>query len=137
MGESHNTRVPHVCVVGAGIAGLRCASMLLEKGVRVTILEARNRIGGRVRYPDPPSQVLLLSFCLCSFTQTDLSRFAKVMALATQSTCIHSTSCPLWLDFIYSDQKQRPSMDSHIGAQSSFTARRGNKDATSLLEWKE
>ncbi|KAL1839998.1 hypothetical protein VTK73DRAFT_3872 [Phialemonium thermophilum] len=39
---------PHVCVVGAGMAGLRCASVLLERGARVTILEARDRIGGRV-----------------------------------------------------------------------------------------
>lgn len=56
MEESNDTRIPHVCVVGTGIAGLRCASVLLEKGVRVTMLEARDRIGGRVRYPDPPSQ---------------------------------------------------------------------------------
>jgi NADPH-dependent 2,4-dienoyl-CoA reductase/sulfur reductase-like enzyme len=38
----------HVCVIGAGLAGLRCAEVLIEKGVRVTILEARDRIGGRV-----------------------------------------------------------------------------------------
>lgn len=39
---------PDVCVVGAGMAGLRCAAVLLEKGARVTIFEARDRIGGRV-----------------------------------------------------------------------------------------
>ncbi|KAI9734593.1 MAG: hypothetical protein M1834_002194 [Cirrosporium novae-zelandiae] len=39
---------PHVCVVGAGVAGLRCADVLLRHGVKVTILEARNRIGGRL-----------------------------------------------------------------------------------------
>lgn len=38
----------HVCVIGAGMAGLRCAEILIEEGVHVTILEARNRIGGRV-----------------------------------------------------------------------------------------
>ncbi|TAQ90828.1 hypothetical protein B7494_g874 [Chlorociboria aeruginascens] len=32
---------------GAGISGLRCAEILLEKGYQVTILEARDRIGGR------------------------------------------------------------------------------------------
>ena len=40
---------PHVCVVGAGVAGLRCAKVLLDCGVKVTILEARDRVGGRVR----------------------------------------------------------------------------------------
>ena len=39
---------PHICIVGAGIAGLRCATVLHEGGIRVTILEARDRIGGRV-----------------------------------------------------------------------------------------
>lgn len=42
-------KVPHVCVVGAGVAGLRCADVLLQHGVKVTILEGRNRVGGRVR----------------------------------------------------------------------------------------
>jgi NADPH-dependent 2,4-dienoyl-CoA reductase/sulfur reductase-like enzyme len=39
---------PHICIVGAGIAGLRCATVLHESGFRVTILEARGRVGGRV-----------------------------------------------------------------------------------------
>ena len=38
----------HVCIVGAGLAGLRCAEILIEHGVRVTMIEARDRIGGRV-----------------------------------------------------------------------------------------
>ncbi|KAF2709884.1 amine oxidase [Pleomassaria siparia CBS 279.74] len=41
-------RIPHVCVVGAGVAGLRCADVLLQHGVKVTILEGRDRIGGRL-----------------------------------------------------------------------------------------
>jgi NADPH-dependent glutamate synthase beta subunit-like oxidoreductase len=38
----------HVGIVGAGVAGLRCADVLLQHGVKVTILEARDRLGGRV-----------------------------------------------------------------------------------------
>ena len=41
-------RSPHVCIVGAGFAGLRCADILSQKGLKVTILEGRDRIGGRV-----------------------------------------------------------------------------------------
>ncbi|KAJ5648349.1 Amine oxidase [Penicillium lividum] len=40
--------IPHVGIIGAGLAGLRCADILIQNGARVTILEARNRIGGRV-----------------------------------------------------------------------------------------
>jgi phytoene dehydrogenase-like protein len=39
---------PRVCIIGAGISGLRCAAVLLENSFDVTILEARDRIGGRV-----------------------------------------------------------------------------------------
>ena len=38
----------HVVVVGAGMAGLAAARRLTDEGVRVTVLEARERIGGRV-----------------------------------------------------------------------------------------
>ncbi|KAI7210366.1 FAD/NAD(P)-binding domain-containing protein [Hortaea werneckii] len=37
-----------VGIVGAGFAGLRCADVLLQHGCKVTIFEARNRLGGRV-----------------------------------------------------------------------------------------
>lgn len=48
MSQQEGSLVPHVCVVGAGIAGLRCATILVSYGLKVTILEARERIGGRV-----------------------------------------------------------------------------------------
>ncbi len=46
-------RVPaadrHVVVVGGGIAGVTAALALAERGVRVTVLEREDRLGGRVR----------------------------------------------------------------------------------------
>ncbi len=39
----------HVVVVGGGIAGLGAAVVLAERGVRVTLLEACEQLGGRVR----------------------------------------------------------------------------------------
>ncbi|MCJ1306777.1 hypothetical protein MMC25_000420 [Agyrium rufum] len=44
--------IPHIGIIGAGVTGLKCAEILLEKGVRVTILEGRDRIGGRVQQSD-------------------------------------------------------------------------------------
>lgn len=55
MAATNQSRL-HVGIVGAGISGLRCADVLLSHGFRVTILEARSRIGGRV------SEVLLFSY---------------------------------------------------------------------------
>ena len=39
---------PRVLVLGAGLAGLRCAQLLEERGCEVTVLEARGRPGGRL-----------------------------------------------------------------------------------------
>src|SRR5690606_31311168 len=38
----------HVIVAGAGLAGLAAAHALARTGARVTVVEARNRVGGRV-----------------------------------------------------------------------------------------
>ncbi|KAL6922097.1 hypothetical protein ACHAPO_002855 [Fusarium lateritium] len=43
-----HTSKPHIAIVGAGLAGLRCADVLLQNGFQVTIIEARNRVGGRL-----------------------------------------------------------------------------------------
>ncbi|MFI6897873.1 flavin monoamine oxidase family protein [Streptomyces sp. NPDC050256] len=40
--------MPEVIVVGAGVAGLACAADLARAGIDVLVLEARDRIGGRV-----------------------------------------------------------------------------------------
>lgn len=45
---SQTPKEPAVCVVGAGLAGLRCAQILTQAGIEVTVSEARDRVGGRV-----------------------------------------------------------------------------------------
>ncbi|MEV0178571.1 protoporphyrinogen oxidase [Streptomyces sp. NPDC050625] len=42
------TGTDHVVVIGAGIAGLAAAHRLLERGARVTVLEAGRRLGGKL-----------------------------------------------------------------------------------------
>lgn len=62
FGEERNTGVPkgrrRVVVIGAGLAGLAAARELMRAGHQVVVLEARDRIGGRIwtsnRWPDLP-----------------------------------------------------------------------------------
>ena len=41
--------MPDVIVIGAGLAGLRCAGMLAADGLDVVVLEAGDAVGGRQR----------------------------------------------------------------------------------------
>ncbi len=43
-----------VIVIGAGVAGLAAAAMLADAGVETLVLEARDRIGGRVHTHHEP-----------------------------------------------------------------------------------
>jgi monoamine oxidase len=45
----------HVIVIGAGVAGLAAGGVLADQGIPFTILEARNRIGGRISTVHPRS----------------------------------------------------------------------------------
>ncbi|WP_277601751.1 FAD-dependent oxidoreductase [Microbacterium sp. 4R-513] len=44
-----------VVVIGAGLAGLRCAAELAAHGREVVVLEAADRVGGRQRRGAPSS----------------------------------------------------------------------------------
>ena len=46
--HSSRTGTGHVVVIGGGIAGLAAAHRLLDQGVRVTVLEASGRLGGKL-----------------------------------------------------------------------------------------
>jgi phytoene dehydrogenase-like protein len=67
MSEQHD-----VIIIGGGLAGLACAVRLCEQGRRVTLLEATDRVGGRVRTDrvegftlDHGFQVLLTAYPAC------------------------------------------------------------------------
>lgn len=51
---------PSVLVIGGGLAGLAAAVALAPRGVRVTVLESRPRLGGRAgSFPDPATGRLI------------------------------------------------------------------------------
>ena len=47
-GLSPGSKSKHVVIVGAGMAGLMAGLMLKEAGHKVTLLEAQDRLGGRI-----------------------------------------------------------------------------------------
>jgi squalene-associated FAD-dependent desaturase len=63
---------PHVVIIGGGLAGLASASSLVDRGMRITVLESRPRLGGRASsFPDPATGELVdncqhVSMACCS-----------------------------------------------------------------------
>lgn len=52
--ETRKPPAPHVAIVGGGLAGLAAAATLVGRGLRITLLESRPRLGGRASsFPDP------------------------------------------------------------------------------------
>jgi monoamine oxidase len=74
-----------VVVVGAGVAGLACARMLVDAGLETIVLEARNRVGGRVlTHRTPSGAVVELGAQVVHWTDEDaLDRLLRHTGLPT------------------------------------------------------
>ena len=54
---------PHIAIVGGGLAGLATASALADRGLQITILESRPRLGGRASSFNDPATGELVDNC--------------------------------------------------------------------------
>ena len=77
----------HTIVIGAGIAGLAAARYLEDRGERVTILEARNRIGGRIwTWRDLSCPVDLGASWIHGYRRNPIAAIARANDIATRTT---------------------------------------------------
>jgi monoamine oxidase len=78
-----------VCVVGAGLAGLTAARRLSQAGKAVVVLEARDRVGGRVWTETSASGVPVdMGGCFVGPGHDRLHGLAKEMGVATFKTFV-------------------------------------------------
>lgn len=74
-----------VAVVGAGLAGLRCARVLADAGLEVAVFEASDRVGGRVRTDEVDAHLLDRGFQLLNPAYPAVRRWVDVPALGLQA----------------------------------------------------
>lgn len=75
---------PRVVIVGAGIAGLHCAYLLKQGGIRAEVYEAADRTGGRIFTKSDilnPGQTLEIGGSFIDSTHTDMLNLCKEFGL--------------------------------------------------------
>ena len=77
---------PEVLIIGAGVAGLTAARDLTAAGVRVLVLEARERIGGRVMTHHAPEGPIELGAEFVHGAVDEILSVAREAALALRET---------------------------------------------------
>ena len=85
-----------VLVVGAGLAGLTTAELLLAGGARVTVLEARGRVGGRTELMDFEGTPFDLGAQWIGPTQHRMIALAKRFGMASFKT-FHDGERRMWM----------------------------------------
>src|ERR1043166_8347728 len=72
---------PSVAIIGGGLAGLAAASALAPRGFRVTLLESRDRLGGRASSFEDPATGQLVDNCqhVSMGCCTNFAHFCRVL----------------------------------------------------------
>ncbi|KAL7543904.1 hypothetical protein ACHAXR_013291 [Thalassiosira sp. AJA248-18] len=115
-------RPPRVIIIGAGISGLACARELSERRHDVLVLEARHRIGGRLRTID---LMLDKEWKDDKATKSDLFKVQKWSPVDVGGAFIHGTGV--------STMSENAASSSHVGSHDFGTSKvrsskQGGKD---------
>src|SRR5438874_13712722 len=75
---------PSVLIIGGGLAGLAAAAALGPRGFRVTVLEARGRLGGRASSFNDAASGRLVDTCqhVSMGCCTNLAHFCRTVGIA-------------------------------------------------------
>ncbi|APW63633.1 hydroxysqualene dehydroxylase HpnE [Paludisphaera borealis] len=89
----HKPPPPHVVVVGGGLGGLAAASALVNRGLRITLLESRPRLGGRASSFNDPKTGEMVDNCqhvsmACCTNLADFSRRVGIADLFRRESVI-------------------------------------------------
>ncbi|MER7761684.1 NAD(P)/FAD-dependent oxidoreductase [Streptomyces sp. NPDC097619] len=108
MAGEHGTEPRDAIVVGAGMAGLACTADLLEAGLRVTLLEGSDGVGGRVRTDRRDGFLLDRGFQVFNTAYPQVKRRMRLRPLRlrpfTPGVLAHTPSGPVRL----TDPTRRP-----------------------------
>lgn len=83
IGPRSNAQLARVAVIGGGLAGLAAATSLATRGFRVTVLEARQRLGGRAGSFTDPATGQMVDACqhVSMGCCTELHRFFRTVGV--------------------------------------------------------
>eukprot|EP00986_Skeletonema_menzelii_P002375 scaffold647_cov150-Skeletonema_menzelii.AAC.22 len=120
-------RPPRVIVIGAGISGLACARELSERRHDVLVLEARNRLGGRLRTIDlmmDDAETVSGRQDEETDVQSELFKVKKWSPIDVGGAFIHGTGVSTYTDLNSSQQ--------HVGSHDFGTSKSRGGDGSNL-----
>lgn len=111
----------HVLIIGAGLAGLTCARELERHGVDVTVLEASDGVGGRVRSDSADGYILDRGFQVLFDAYPAVRRQIDLAALDLQPFDPGAIICVNGRRIVLTDPLRDPDLRARLQATAEFT----------------